>query len=120
MIKYLGGKCIQCGISNNLHIDHINHKTKNFDVSKNWSIDWNKLKIELDLCQLLCELHHKEKTNKEGSQRKAWATKPRGLVHGTAWGYIKYKCRCDACKYAKSLTYKKSSSSNLAAPTILC
>ena len=102
MISFLGGSCAVCGTTENLHIDHIDHMDKNFDISSRWSWSWNRLEPEMKKCQLLCSLHHKEKTMQEGSLKKAWTVRPRGVVHGTVWGYNRYKCRCDLCKNAKS------------------
>ncbi len=31
----------------------------------------------------------------------------RPLVHGKIWTYLKYKCRCDECKTAKSVSNRK-------------
>jgi hypothetical protein len=77
-IDYLGGKCINCGKIDNLHIDHRDHNSKNFDISKKWSLSWDRILAELKLCQLLCYDCHLEKTLSEGSLAKSWTTKPRG------------------------------------------
>ena len=111
MISYLGGKCVLCQSENSLQFDHIDHTTKSFDISKNWSTNWERLEQELSKCQLLCSACHKEKTKEEKSWTKIWTTQPR-QKHGTVWSYAKYKCRCDLCKKAKRETGKRQRDSN--------
>lgn len=106
MLAYLGGKCVNCSSTEALQFDHIDPKTKSFGIMQNWAISWNRLVVELDKCQLLCKLHHIEKTkiNKEyGGGHNKWEE----IQHGTPWGYSKYGCRCDSCKKAKSEAGKK-------------
>lgn len=106
MIEYLGGKCARCGTTEALQIDHIDPKTKSFDISKNWARAWNLLVLELDKCQALCPEHHLEKSrlNKElrGGQNK-WTE----IQHGTVWAYSKYRCRCEECRAAKRVAREK-------------
>ena len=56
----LGNKCVKCGTTKNLQFDHIDPKTKCFNVNPQDS--WEKTLPELDKCQLLCFKHHLEKT----------------------------------------------------------
>ena len=86
-----------CGTTDNLEFDHIDPSTKTFVISQNINAAWDKMKLELDKCQLLCRKHHREKTN-------ASVAKP--IVHGTAFAYRKHKCRCDECKAYNSKTWK--------------
>jgi hypothetical protein len=59
-IAYLGGKCVKCGSTEDLNIDH---KERAHKVSHTiWSWSWERQKVELDKCQLLCVTHHQEKT----------------------------------------------------------
>ena len=69
-IKAMGGKCVQCGSVDDLQIDHKDPATKEFPVSKFWSLSRQKLQKELNKCQLLCEKCHAEKTRKDGSSFK--------------------------------------------------
>lgn len=87
---------LSVGPKKDLQIDHIDHKQKSFCISKRWSYVWEKLVKELDKCQLLCSICHKKKSKKEGSWKSSFNT-PKGLKHGTVWGYRKYKCRCSDC-----------------------
>jgi len=106
MLEYLGGKCVRCNSCTDLQIDHIDHLDKSFTVSTNWALSWDKLVVELDKCQLLCADCHLQKTMEEGSLKKSRTTQPQNL-HGTVWMYSKRKCRCEACKAAKSAAMKE-------------
>lgn len=66
-IEKLGGKCVVCGTTDNLEIDHIDRSTKTMAISGLWSCNIQRYEAELKLCQLLCEQHHKEKTSRENS-----------------------------------------------------
>lgn len=66
-IEKLGGKCVVCGTTDNLEIDHIDRSTKTMAISGLWSCNIQRYEAELKLCQLLCEQHHKENTSRENS-----------------------------------------------------
>lgn len=106
MLEYLGGKCVRCNSCTDLQIDHIDHLDKSFNISNNWGLSWDKLVVELDKCQLLCADCHLQKTLEEGSFAKGSSNQPQNL-HGTVWTYNKHKCRCEACKAAKSAAMKE-------------
>jgi hypothetical protein len=59
-IESLGGKCVQCGTTEDLEIDHIDPATKVSHRIFSWS--WARIEIELKKCQLLCMPHHLDKT----------------------------------------------------------
>ena len=101
MIDYLGGACVVCGATQNLHFDHVDPRQKTFSVSSNWSIAWVRLSVELDKCQLLCPPHHDEKSKSGGDYQGGQNRWPE-IKHGTVWAYSKYKCRCDECRKAYS------------------
>lgn len=87
-IVILGGKCVKCGATEDLQIDHVDPATKEIELSKLWGVSEERWKRELAKCQLLCRPCHKTKTSSE--QRRD--------VHGT-WGMIRNrKCKCDVCK----------------------
>lgn len=111
MVAFLGGRCVKCGTTESLNFDHIDHLTKSFDISQNWGRSWEVLEPELRKCQLLCKLHHLEKSKDEGSLSKGWTNQPR-QTHGTVWSYSKYKCRCHRCKEAKAEANKKQRKPN--------
>ena len=56
----LGNKCVKCGATENLQFDHIDPKTKCFNVNPQDS--WEKTLPELYKCQLLCPPCHLKKT----------------------------------------------------------
>lgn len=70
ILEYLGSKCADCGKTSTLQVDHTDHLTKGFDISKNWSRSWDILEPELDKCQLLCKKCHLSKSKDEGSLNK--------------------------------------------------
>ena len=90
LIKYRGGKCVECGATTDLHFHHRDPTTKKFAVSSRagYSIGEKHLeamKVEADKCDLLCsECHYKKHM---GKQR-----------HGTKSMYR--WCHCDKCRKA--------------------
>lgn len=96
----LGGNCVVCGTTENLHFDHIDSATKQFDISQGLFHSSKVFWAEVVKCQLLCQPHHLEKTlaNKEfgGGLNKL------ERVCGTAVAYGD-GCRCDDCKKWKKL-----------------
>lgn len=63
-VAYLGGKCIDCGYSKNvkaLHFHHLDPSQKDFNISRYKNRDFEKIKIELDKCVLLCANCHSER-----------------------------------------------------------
>jgi len=67
-VKYLGGKCITCGYSKCNRALTFHHKiraTKKYDICRIIDHSWDKLKNELDKCDLLCFNCHMEIEDKE-------------------------------------------------------
>ncbi|MGL5831482.1 MAG: hypothetical protein ACRCZE_05045 [Candidatus Altimarinota bacterium] len=67
-IEYKGGKCQLCGYNKCLDALEFHHhlKIKNFGISqKGYTRSWEKVKAELDLCQLLCANCHREVESKQ-------------------------------------------------------
>jgi len=64
-VEYKGGKCQECGYSkciDALEFHHHDRVTKEFGISDKLNgISLEKLKIELDKCELLCCRCHREK-----------------------------------------------------------
>jgi excinuclease UvrABC ATPase subunit len=63
-IKYLGGKCVDCGFSGHpvaFDFDHIEPENKSFKISGKAIYRWKELKAELDKCQLRCSNCHRIK-----------------------------------------------------------
>jgi 5-methylcytosine-specific restriction endonuclease McrA len=79
-------KCANCGITNNLQLDHINRKDK---VSHSiWSWSEERRNLELSKCQILCVNCHLDKTANEIRQTN----------HGTSSMYEGLHCRCGICR----------------------
>lgn len=98
--ELLGGKCVKCGATEDLEIDHVDRNTKTVDVSRFNSMSRQKFMEELKLCQLLCHEHHKQKSAEEQS-----------VGHGEGLTG-KRNCRCELCKplknaYARQFKKKK-------------
>jgi hypothetical protein len=91
---YLGGKCVRCGRTDNLEVDHIDRTKKSFNISRNMTLN-DEVRAELDKCQLLCADHHHEKTAQENTR----------YVHGATRMWMKKKCRCDVCLEAQRAWY---------------
>lgn len=62
-VEYKGGKCVKCGYDKcirALEFHHLNPLEKDFGPSQNMNMSWNKIKIELDKCILVCSNCHRE------------------------------------------------------------
>lgn len=95
--QQMGGKCSQCGTSEDLHFDHIDPALKSFTIAKMWSLSEKEIQLEIEKCQLLCQVCHKKKHMSRalcGTPQKYW----RG-------------CRCEECTNANrvhSREYRKN------------
>lgn len=63
-LEKLRGKCKQCGAEENLEFDHIDPKSKKFNIGHLLNTSKEKTIIELKKCQLLCKNCHDKKTRK--------------------------------------------------------
>jgi len=95
-LEYLGGKCVACGSIEELETDHIYNDLDKKRIVDLLSGSWERLKKELDKCQLLCKDCHTEKTILEQGYCLP------GERHGHRTIYRK-GCRCDLCKNAQKL-----------------
>ena len=108
-IEYLGGACSHCHATTNLEIDHVDPTSKSFDIGKALS-GWGgeRILVELDKCQALCESCHELKTRKDNSVtlgvREFWE-------HGTLAGR-RTGCKCAPCKSAQAKYMKEYRSKN--------
>jgi hypothetical protein len=66
LIALLGGKCSRCGSTTELQFDHIDRSTKLFTIASGLDRPRSILLKEIAKCQLLCRLHHIEKTREDG------------------------------------------------------
>ncbi len=101
-IEKLGGICSICGTTDNLEFDHRDPKTKTISITKALYRKNEILQLELEKCQLLCLIHHREKSKMEQS-----------VEHGEGLTGKK-SCYCSLCgplkqKYRKKYkrTYQK-------------
>jgi 5-methylcytosine-specific restriction endonuclease McrA len=101
-IEFLGGKCANCGSMDRLEFDHIDDDRNNDRgrcVSRLLSYSWERILVELKLCQLLCKSCHIEKTIKDKGFNK--------VVHGLFSTYTNKKCRCSDCRAANANYMRK-------------
>lgn len=60
---YKGNKCIYCGYDRckrSLCFHHVDPKEKDFQISGNWGLKWDRIQKELDKCILVCSNCHGE------------------------------------------------------------
>lgn len=88
-INQLGGRCVRCGATERLELDHIDRTTKTLDLGGMWSVSEDRYRAELSKCQLLCHDCHKAKSISE-----------RSVEHG-AGASGKRNCPCDPCRARK-------------------
>jgi hypothetical protein len=89
-ISLLGGKCVVCGSTEELHFDHIDPATKSFTISEGWAKAPAEVLKELEKCQLLCKAHHIG----HGTGKHSTAQ------HGSTTMYSHQRCRCEECREA--------------------
>ncbi len=89
-IEKLGGKCIDCGSSENLEFDHVDPETKERNISALLSYSKQKLEIELKKCVLRCSTCHSSRTKAQ-----------REVSHGGG-KTGKRGCYCTLCKPKKT------------------
>lgn len=67
MLARLGGRCVICGTTERLEIDHVDPATKHFTLLAEWYRPLEEIDAELEKCQLLCQRDHLAKSRAEGS-----------------------------------------------------
>lgn len=107
-VALLGGVCVRCGATQDLHFDHIDPTTKHQSIGKMLDVPEAEFRNELAKCQLLCGPCHRAKTRENGDQTKHPAQ------HGSARMYSAYRCRCDLCRAWKR-DYDRARRARLAA-----
>lgn len=71
-VEYKGGKCEKCGYDNciwALEFHHKISKEKDFNISNSKMLNWEKIKLELDKCAMVCSNCHREIHHNIGSYR---------------------------------------------------
>lgn len=94
-IEKLGGKCVRCGSTKRLELDHIIKADKSFNITQFWSISLERYDEELAKCQLLCHNCHVQKS----FESRDWGKGYGATTHGSSSMY-KLGCRCRECKDA--------------------
>lgn len=93
LILYKGGKCEICGYNKPVpgayHFHHRNCKTKLFTISGS-TLGFNKLKEEVDKCDLLCACCHAEEHD------KAWKENRQEVISQSR-SEIKTEIKCKKC-----------------------
>ena len=67
-VEYKGGKCELCGYNKciwALDFHHKNSNEKDFNIARNSTLKWEKVRMELDKCILICSNCHREKHYEE-------------------------------------------------------
>ena len=62
-IEYKGGKCVVCAYNRSvtaMEFHHLDPTQKDFGISSNSNRAWEKIRIELDKCVLVCSNCHRE------------------------------------------------------------
>lgn len=103
-LDFLGGKCLVCGSTEDLHIDHIDPKQKEYKISQLHSHKKEKQIRELNKCQILCKEHHIEKTLLMRDNKYNFSINEN--IHGSGYMYVVKGCRCLRCS-AWHYLYKK-------------
>lgn len=101
-IEFLGGRCTNCGVTERLEFDHINDDrdgNRERCVSRLFVYSWERILVELKLCQLLCKPCHTEKTIEDKGFNK--------VIHGVLATYTNKKCRCIDCRAANANYMRK-------------
>lgn len=62
LLEHLGGKCVGCGVTENLQFDHLDRTQKLFSIGKKLDYSLEKLLPEVEKCQLLCYECHELKS----------------------------------------------------------
>lgn len=99
-ILKLGSVCISCRSGDNLEFDHIDPSTKSFNIGGTRSISGDRFFGEVDKCQLLCRVCHKDKTILERGQT------PTKDNHGKRSSCMS-GCRCKECRSSQNEYMKK-------------
>lgn len=68
-VERLGGRCVDCGATENLSFDHVRGE-KLFEIGSRLTRNWSGIVDEVDKCELRCLSCHGKKDGK-----KAWSKK---------------------------------------------
>jgi len=71
-IKFLGGKCIECGWKKNqaaLQFHHIDSSKKDFTIGNVANKSWDEIRSEIKKCALLCANCHSIKHSSKNEEK---------------------------------------------------
>jgi 5-methylcytosine-specific restriction endonuclease McrA len=102
-IESKGGKCVKCGSTRNLEVDHKDQDNKTFNPRDIWSRSEEVRKKELKDCQVLCESCHEDKTALQNSKSGEAAIVACGTPEKFGLG-----CRCFTCREEHVLSWLDS------------
>ena len=91
-IEKLGGKCVDCGTTEDLQFDHVDASTKEISISTVLTYAAPKVEAEMAKCELRCSSCHREKTAACGDDNS--------VPHGGGKAG-KRRCKCDPCREKK-------------------
>ena len=99
-VARLGGKCVDCDGSEDLEFDHVDPKTKSFNVGEIILHGDDKVLAEMTKCVLRCKSCHKVRSDVQQS-----------VGHGGGLTGVK-NCRCELCgplknQYMRDLRAKR-------------
>lgn len=106
-IESKGGKCVKCGSTRNLEVDHKDQSNKTFNPRDIWSRSEEVRKKELKDCQILCESCHEDKTALQNSKNGEAAIIACGTLEKFDVG-----CRCFVCRQEHVFSWRDSQKSD--------
>ncbi len=108
----LGNRCTACKTTRGpFEFDHIDRKTKSFNIGHKLHYSWEKVYQELRKCQLLCKTCHNYKTYVvEGVHNKGTAQ------HGSHYMTYDLGCRCYECLLFRRKRNESRRTTNITRP----
>ena len=82
--EYLGGKCSKCGYDKciaALEFDHRNPEEKEFHFSGKHCFSWERIRMELDKCDILCANCHRERHWDETKRNRKYKEEYKTSLH---------------------------------------
>ncbi len=105
-MQYLGGACLKCNYSRRvgLTFHHRDPKIKSFGIAQHLNLSWEKLKKEVDKCDLLCANCHRETHHNQEKSIDKTITRIRHNKRKLKQIYLDYRGgKCVICKYNKCI-----------------
>lgn len=112
-VEYKGGKCQNCGYNKSyaaIQFHHRDPKTKSFSLAHPNTRSWEKVKAELDKCDIVCSNCHAEIENKPYEFKYELIKNNVKFKSGPAIGFVKLpkkETRCVDCNKIISNNFKR-------------